>query len=153
MEDERLAALERIARGAVVMTTRALGSAAPGVDVTLPQWRLPIILGDEPAGVRLGDVARRVGVTLPATSRLLDRLARRGLVTFETDARDRRARRAMLTDQGREVREAILEHRRGALRGVAATVGRADPSDRRSGEPSLLDRLLEAVAAEFDRFA
>lgn len=150
MDEERVAALERIARGAVAVTTRALTDAAPGEDVTFPQWRVLLLLGEEPDGMRLSEVARRVGVTQPATSRLLDRLAHRGLVAFADDPLDRRATRAGLTVAGRDVRGAILAHRQEALRGIAEAVGRART---RSGPeaPAPLDVLLEALAAEFDR--
>ncbi len=153
-DDETLDMLDRIARGAVAITTRALASGADGIDLTFPQWRVLVILGDEPDGVRLGEIARRVGVTLPATSRLLSRLSRRGVVSFATDAADRRATRASLTPRGREVREAILAYRRDALRGVAAAIAVSSHAapDTPLGDDAA-DWLLDALATEFDRFA
>jgi DNA-binding MarR family transcriptional regulator len=69
--------------------------------------------------VRIGEVARLVGVTLPATSRQLRRLERRGLVTVRRDSRDRRAALASLTEEGRTARAAILEYRRARIAAVA----------------------------------
>ncbi len=64
---ELVAALEQIAIGAVGLTTRALAEAAPGVELTLPQWRALFIVGESADGARVGEVAVRVGVTVPAT--------------------------------------------------------------------------------------
>jgi DNA-binding MarR family transcriptional regulator len=126
----RVAALERIVIGAVGLTTRALSEAAPGADLTFPQWRALLILGEDAAGARVGQVATRVGVTLPATSRLLRRLEQRGFVTLATDEVDRRATRARLTPAGEEVRAAILAYRGAALREIADRLetGPARPS-------------------------
>ena len=106
-----LAALDRIVIGAVGLTTHALAEAAPDTELTFPQWRALLILGEEPDGARVGQVATRVGATLPATSRLLRRLARRDLVVLATDELDRRATRARLTGQGQVVRAAIIAYR------------------------------------------
>jgi DNA-binding MarR family transcriptional regulator len=103
--------LERIIVAGVAMTTVAISSARPGFDLTFPQWRVVVILADEPDGVRISEVSRRVGVTLPATSRQLRRLERRGLIEVAPDPRDRRAAVARLTDAGREVRDEIVAHR------------------------------------------
>jgi DNA-binding MarR family transcriptional regulator len=117
-----VAELERVVIGAVGLTTRALAEAAPGTDLTFPQWRALLILGEDADGARVGQVAARVGVTLPATSRLLRRLAARGLVTLGSDEQDHRATRARLTESGAAVRASILRYRLDALREVAAAM-------------------------------
>ena len=131
--------------GAVGLTTRALAQADAGFELTFPQWRALLVLGENADGARIGEVAGRVGVTVPATSRLLRRLERRGLITLSGDERDRRATRARLTDRGRSVRAAILDHRRAGLREVASALRDADRLDLREG--------LGAIAAELERFA
>ena len=142
--DALAADLERIAVGAVSLTTRALAEADTGFELTFPQWRALLVLGEGDDGARIGEVSARVGVTLPATSRLLRRLERRGFVALAVDQQDRRATRARLTDRGRAVREAILAHRRAALREVASAVP----------EPVLLSLAdgIRAIAIEFTRF-
>jgi DNA-binding MarR family transcriptional regulator len=107
--------LERIIFAGVAMTTVAIASARPGIDLTFPQWRVVVVLGSKPDGVRISEVAQQVGVTLPATSRQLRRLERRGLVTVAPDHRDRRAAIARLTDEGRSARDAVIAHRRAQL--------------------------------------
>lgn len=144
MDSEALVtALERITIGAVGLTARAFSEARPGVDITLPQWRALMILSASSDGARIGEVAGRLGVTLPATGRLLRRLERRGLLAMATDPEDRRATRAQLTEEGRGVVRDILEHRRGGLRRVAAAVAGGGPVDLAGG--------LDVIGAELDR--
>ncbi len=145
LADALAADLERIAVGAVDLTTRALAQADPGFELTFPQWRALLVLGEEQDGVRIGAVAARVGVTLPATSRLLKRLERRGLTTLAVEEQDRRATRARLTDRGREVRAAILAHRRAAMQEIAGALAEPDRVDLASG--------LRAIAAGLERLA
>lgn len=132
--------LERIIVAGVAITTRALAEARPALDLTFPQWRAMIVVGERAEGARVSEVAARVGVTLPATSRLLRRLAARGLVEISGDERDRRASRARLTAAGQEALDAILAYRR--LR-IAETVRGVPPS------PASLDELVR-LADAFD---
>jgi DNA-binding MarR family transcriptional regulator len=142
--DELVVELERVVIGAVGVTTRALTQAAPGVELTFPQWRALLVVGERADGARVGEVAARVGVGLPATSRLLRRLERRGLLRLAMDETDRRATRAQLTTQGWEVRGAILGFRRHALREIATAL--------RAADQGALGSVVETMAAEFDRF-
>lgn len=143
--DTLAADLERIAVGSVGLTARALELADTGLELTFPQWRAVLVLGERADGARIGEVAARVGVTLPATSRLLRRLERRGLTTLAADEQDRRATRARLTDRGRGVRAAILAHQRAALREIATTISDPRSLDLASG--------LHAIATGLERFA
>ncbi len=111
--------LERIVLAGVGLTSRALTEAAPGNDLTLSQWRVLVVLGDTTDGATVSSVAGRIGVTLPATSRQLRRLERRGLVEVGPDERDHRATRARLTASGRRARAAILAFRRARIGAVA----------------------------------
>jgi DNA-binding MarR family transcriptional regulator len=140
-----VSALEHLVIGAVGLTTRALAEASPGTELTFPQWRALLIIGEDPDGARVGQVASRVGVTLPATSRLLRRLERRGFVALATDETDRRATRARLTPQGEEVRARILEYRQAALRGIAEGMEDRAPDGT---VPAVL-----ALAEAFESFA
>lgn len=144
MDSEALVtALERITIGAVGLTARAFSEARPGVDITLPQWRALMIIGSAGDGARIGEVAGRLRVTLPATGRLLRRLERRGLLSLATDPDDRRATRARLTEEGRAVVHDILEHRRSALRRVAAAVTGGGTEDLADG--------LDVIGTELER--
>lgn len=130
--------------GAVGLTSRALAEAAPDVELTFPQWRALVIVGDSDGGVRVGRVAERIGITSPATGRLLRRLSQRGLVTLTADDDDRRATVARLTPLGRQTRTAIVAYRRQALRSLAEDM----PAD----EHEHLVRAAAAIADAFARF-
>ena len=137
--------LERIVIGAVALTTRALAGAETDFELTFPQWRAILVVGGDADGARVGEVAARVGVTLPATSRLLRRLERRGLTTLGADRTDGRATRVRLTERGQRIRSAILAQRRAALEQIAANLHEAERRDLAAG--------LGRIAAGFDRFA
>ena len=100
------------------------------------------MLGGSSAGLRIGEVARRVGVTLPATSRQLRRLERRGLIEVSPDDSDRRASRARLTSAGAQAYEAIVTYRRAYIVEIAAPF---------ETDPALRARILQ-VAEAFSRF-
>ena len=51
--------------------------------------------------LRVGDLARALRITVGATSKLVDRIERAGLIRRELDADDRRASRVVLTDAGK----------------------------------------------------
>jgi len=137
--------LERIAVGTVGLTTRGLARAETGFELTFPQWRAMLVVGAEADGARVGEVAARVGVTVPATSRLLRRLERRGLTTLVTDEADHRATRVRLTERGHAIRAAIIAHRRDALEAVAANL----PDPRRLD----LATGLGLIGRDLERFA
>jgi DNA-binding MarR family transcriptional regulator len=140
MDDPFLTALEAIVVGSVGLTSRALTEAASGIDLTFPQWRALLVVGAAEGGLRLGGIADRVGVTLPATTRLVRRLERRGLLSVAPDASDGRARRATLTPAGLAVRSSILAYRRGALVAVASRA-------RAAGDVAALEVIAAAMTA------
>jgi DNA-binding MarR family transcriptional regulator len=135
--------LERIVIGGVGLTTLALDRAIDGPDLTFPQWRAILVVGESDSGATISAVAARVGVTVPATSRQLRRLAERGLVVLEAHDRDRRATRVRLTAEGIRVRATILAQRRARIAELAA----AHPT-----ATTTLDDLA-ALADAFDRYA
>ncbi len=131
--------LERIVVAGVALTAIALDRGATGLDLTFPQWRVILVLGDSANGATISTVAKRIGVTLPATGRQLRRLERRGLVSVAPDDRDRRAARARLTEVGLAHREAILRVRHEALASAVAALALSD--EQRQG----LQRLASAL--------
>jgi DNA-binding MarR family transcriptional regulator len=119
-------ALERLVVAAVALTTRSLSAARPELDLTLAQWRVLLVLGETENGATVSQVAVRIGVTLPATSRQLRRLERRGLVQIGQDEVDRRATRVRLSSSGKAVRRDVIAFRRRELARVSTALG-ADP--------------------------
>jgi len=135
------AALEAIALGSVAITTRAL--AAVAVDLTFAQWRVLVIVGEGPEGATVTEVAKRLGSEISPVSRLVGRLARRGLVETHKDTLDRRVTRVMPTSTGRSIRETVLAHRRELLTAVLVTIGPLDP---------IVEAALERIGAGLSSF-
>jgi DNA-binding MarR family transcriptional regulator len=67
-------------------------------------------IGHSPdGGLRIGDLAQALRITVGGTSKLADRIERAGLIRREPDPDDRRASRVALTDSGRRTLAAAVE--------------------------------------------
>lgn len=137
--DEIVDWLAGIVLGGVAITTTALARASDGQELTFTQWRAILFVGDAEEGCRVGEVASMLGAALPATSRLLRRLERRGLLTLERDERDRRATRARLTDEGSSLRAAVLDYRKAEIAAIVEEVE----------APAAASRVLRDLAHRF----
>ncbi len=104
-------AIELVARPAVAITTPALTGATPGLELSLLQWRVLLIVGDSPAGVCTGRVGDGVGVSLPAASRLARRLEQPGLVDVGRDPDDGHPMHVRLTHVGLTTRSSVVARR------------------------------------------
>lgn len=131
--------LEAIAYGSVAVTARAI--ALNGVELTFPQWRVLVIVGEAAEGASVSQVAARIGAELSPTSRVVRRLARRDLVVTAKSEADRRVTRVRLTASGRELRDGVLRGRRAILDEILLEIGPVDEADA-----DLLDRIGHAFA-------
>ena len=87
----------------------------------------------------VADISESTGASMPAVSRAIDSLVRKGLVSRSEDPQDRRRRLIALTDQGHEVTNAALMGRAvGAVR-LASSFS----EDERAELDALLSRLVE----------
>lgn len=134
-------ALERLAQATVGLTAAALGETREAQDLTLSQWRALVVLAEED-GQHVGDLADRLGISLPSASRLVRRLERRGLVSAERDEDDRRATRLSLLPRGRDAHRAVVAARRDRI--TKALRRRRDPL------PNNLTDALVAISAALD---
>jgi DNA-binding MarR family transcriptional regulator len=140
-DDRARTALEAVALGSVAVTTRALSAAA--IDLTFVQWRVLVIVGQDDDGATVSEIATRLGAEISPLSRLVGRLARRGLVTTRKDDRDRRVTRVHLTENGRAIRYSVMRHRRELLATVLAGIGPLSPD---------VVSVLEQIGAGFSAF-
>ena len=80
---------------------------------------------DEP--VRISELHRHVLLSQPALSRMVDRLARRGMIERQPDPADGRGVRLALTDAGRVVQRQIgRQHARSVARALTAELSRSE---------------------------
>ncbi|NJD27885.1 MAG: winged helix-turn-helix transcriptional regulator [Chloroflexi bacterium] len=111
--DPVIEALEQLIGAAVGVTTVAIARAAPA-DLRFQQWRALVVIGPH-SGIRIGELAARIGMSKPSASRLIDRLEAHRYVSTTRDPRDGRATIVTLTDHGAEVRRAVMACRRTLL--------------------------------------
>lgn len=83
--------------------TSDLFEAVGAVELSLTQLKLLHFLEDADHELTLKEAAERVHVSLPAASRMVDDLVRRGFVERAEDTEDRRMKRVSVTESGRTV--------------------------------------------------
>jgi len=87
------------------------------VDLTMSQLKILFVLhggvlpnGDR--GLRVGEVAHSLGVTLPTVTAVMDKLVERGLVRRAEDPRDRRQHLCRLTPAGQGLIDRLIDSHR-----------------------------------------
>jgi DNA-binding MarR family transcriptional regulator len=94
-------------------------------ELTVPQFRALIFVSvNEDAS--LSPMAEHLGLSLPAASRMVDLLVRRGLMRRQPDLADRRCVRLTLTTRGGSVYRAALRATQAALAERFRTLGHND---------------------------
>jgi DNA-binding MarR family transcriptional regulator len=90
-------------------------------DVSMREYDVLYTLSKCAEPVRITELNRHVLLSQPALSRLVDRLADRGLVQRQADPADGRSVRLALTEAGREVQRRIgRKHARSVARAMTA---------------------------------
>jgi DNA-binding MarR family transcriptional regulator len=96
-------------------------------DVSMKEYDVLYALTKADGPVRITDLHRRVLLSQPALSRMVDRLVERGLVERCEDAGDRRVVRLALTEAGRaRQREVGVAHARDVTTAMTETVTDSD---------------------------
>jgi DNA-binding MarR family transcriptional regulator len=118
-----------------------LFEAIGALDLTLTQIKLLHHLEDQPREISLKEAAELVHVSMPAASRMVDDLVRRGFAQRREDDEDRRMKRVCLTEAGRAVSRRLHAARLTGLQQFTETLTTAE---RRS----LADVLLKLLERE-----
>lgn len=84
---------------------------------------LKMLLGD---GVRVGEIARNLGVRVPSATEQIIKLERAGLARREPDPADSRAVRVMLTPEGRAAVESANQRRNAVMADILASLTERD---------------------------
>lgn len=130
----------RASRALVALAARSLADSDE--DVTLPQYRVLVVLGTR--GPRpASSLAAALGVAPPTATRMCDRLVRKGLISRRTNERDRRQVMLSLTPAGRKLLDTVAAHRREEIVDLLGGV----PKER---HPSLVEafHLFAGAAGE-----
>jgi DNA-binding MarR family transcriptional regulator len=78
-----------------------------------------MLLGD---GVRVGEIARNLGVRVPSATEQIIKLEKAGLVRRDPDPDDSRAVRVVLTAEGRAAVDSANERRNAVMAGILETL-------------------------------
>jgi len=119
--------------------TSDLLEAVGALELTFTQVKLLHHLADTSQELTLKDAAELVLISMPAMSRTVDDLVRRGLVQRHEDVEDRRMKRVSLTAEGRAVIGRLNAARLNGLREFIETLTDAE----RGRLTALLSALLE----------
>jgi DNA-binding MarR family transcriptional regulator len=117
-----------------------LFEALGAVELTLTQVKLLHHLEDQPREITLKEAAESVHVSLPAASRMVDDLVRRGFAQRREDEEDRRMKRVCLTDGGREVIRRLNAARLSGLEQFTTSLTTAERRSLASALSELLER-------------
>ncbi|HEU5103170.1 MAG TPA: MarR family transcriptional regulator [Roseiflexaceae bacterium] len=112
-------------------------------DLSLAFFETLYFIGQAPdGGMRIGDLARALRITVGATSKLVDRVEAAGLIRRELDADDRRASRVVLTDAGRQ---SLAEASTTYTAELASVLDATLSADEQQHLHTLVRRLLTAA--------
>jgi DNA-binding MarR family transcriptional regulator len=117
-----------------------LFAAVGALELTLTQIKLLHHLEDQARELTLKEAADLVLISLPAASRTVDDLVRRGFVERHEDADDRRMKRVHLTDAGRAVIRRLNAARLSGLEQFTQTLTDAERTKLSTALVQLLDR-------------
>ena len=96
-------------------------------EASMREYDVLFTLSKCPEPLRMTELNRHVLLSQPALSRLVDRLAERGLVERCADPADGRGVRLSLTEAGRALQRAIgRRHARGVARAMTAALNHAE---------------------------
>ena len=109
-------------------------------DLTVPQFRT-LAFVDRNEGASLSAVANHMGLTLPSTSRLVDGLIARGMLTREDNPADRRRVKLGVTNHGLMILETS---RRGTLTYLADKIASISAEDR-----EVIAKAMKAMRSVF----
>ncbi len=113
---------------AQVSVLRALSAEFPTDEISLTEYDLLFNLSRQPEHrLRIRDLHAHLLLTQPSVSRMVDRLAARGLVAKSTDPSDGRGTIVTLTDDGHELyRRVGVQHARSISRIVGGALSPAE---------------------------
>jgi DNA-binding MarR family transcriptional regulator len=81
------------------------------LDLTFTQFKTLMLLAHEPDELSVKEISERLGISLPAASRAVDPLVKRGFVERDEDLIDRRVKRVRPTKQGDRLVQRLIETR------------------------------------------
>ena len=120
-------------------------------DLSMREYDVLYTLSKCPEPVRLGELHRHVLLSQPALSRLVHRLAGRGMIECQSDPADRLGVRVSLTDAGRALQRRVgRQHARSVARALTAGLSPGELHQLETICRKLARQPAAALAAEGD---
>jgi DNA-binding MarR family transcriptional regulator len=116
-------------------------------DLSVAQMATLMLLEAEGAST-VGDLANDLGRSLSATSRLLDQMVRRDLVSRQEDLHDRRVKRVALAEHGRALITSVQRRRAEAQLSVMAALSASERAEVMRGMALLAEAAARRREAE-----
>jgi DNA-binding MarR family transcriptional regulator len=127
---------------AQVAVMRRLRATFPDDELSMSEYDVLFNLSRLPGGAaRIRDLNRRLLLTQPSVSRLLDRIAARGLITKTDDPRDARGTIVTLTPEGAAMFRRVGARHAAAIAEIMAVL----PPEELRELGRLSDRLREGI--------
>jgi DNA-binding MarR family transcriptional regulator len=123
-----------------------LFEAVGTLELSLSQIKLLHHLDDASSELTLKEAAESVHVSLPAASRMVDDLVRRGFVLRNEDAEDRRMKRVRLTDAGGAVIRRLNAARLIGFESFAQTLNHTEHEQLAQALATLLEQRPDLAA-------
>ena len=144
--DDRVQWLTDLVRLEIVLWDRIDARLRHEHDLPLAHFQTLYTIARAPdGGLRIGDLATQMCITVGGTSKLVDRIESVGLLRRAADPADRRASRIVLTPAGRRTLTAAT---RTYTADLAATVDPVLTGPQQRQMYGFVERLLTAVAAD-----
>src|SRR4051794_21239875 len=126
--DEALARdLGLLMRHLLERSNRSVFAAVEEMDLSFSQTKIFLTFTGRERPRSIKSISDELGLSLPATSRAIDGLLQRGLITRTEDPGDRRVKQIEVTESGREISQRIMQLR---VTGVQEFVATLTPDER-----------------------
>ena len=109
-------------RQTLMRSNAGVFAALDELDLPFSQAKVVMSFTGRPEPRSVGSIGAELGLSLPAVSRAVDGLTKRGLVSREEDPADRRTKLVAPTDAGRAVTQRLLELRVSGLQDFVDTL-------------------------------
>ena len=116
------------------------------LDLTFTQFKTLMLLAHEPDELSVKEISERLGISLPAASRAVDPLVKRGFVERDEDLIDRRVKRVRPTKQGDRLVERLIETR---IKAFEQLLGDFSVTERRKLGDALDEILARPEVARY----
>jgi DNA-binding MarR family transcriptional regulator len=116
------------------------------LDLTFTQFKTLMLLAHETDELSVKEISERLGISLPAASRAVDPLVKRGFVERDEDLIDRRVKRVRPTKQGDRLVERLIETR---IKAFEQLLGDFSVTERRKLGDALDEILARPEVARY----